>query len=63
MLIEYGYARARPGSERILAVMDDIFGKPTNVHLPFNFAHMRFPITYTLAENAIEKERKLREML
>jgi hypothetical protein len=39
-------------------VMNDIFGKPTNVNLPFNLAHMRFPITYTLAENASEEERK-----
>jgi hypothetical protein len=53
-----GYALARPRSERIVAVMNDIFGKPTNVNLPINLAHMRFPITYTLAENASEEERK-----
>jgi hypothetical protein len=58
VLIEYGYALAGPGSERIVAVLNDIYGKPTNVNLPFNLAHMRFPITYTLAENASEEERK-----
>jgi hypothetical protein len=58
VLIEYGYALARCGSERVVAVMNDTYGKPTNVNLPFNLAHTRFPITYTLAENASEEERK-----
>jgi hypothetical protein len=58
VLIEYGYALAHPGSERIVAVMNDAYGKPTNVDLPFNLAHMRFPITYTLVESASEEDRK-----
>jgi len=58
VLIEYGYALASLGSERIIALLNDTYGEPTNVNLPFNLAHTRFPITYTLAENASEEERK-----
>ena len=58
VLIEYGYALASLGSERIIAVVNDTYGKPTNVNLPFNLAHTRFPISYTVAENASEEERK-----
>jgi hypothetical protein len=58
VLIEYGYALANLGSERIIGVVNDSYGKPTNVNLPFNLAHTRFPITYTLAENSSEEDRK-----
>ena len=58
VLIEYGYGLAELGSERIIAVMNDTYGKPTNVNLPFNLAHTRFPISYTLAESASEEEKK-----
>jgi hypothetical protein len=58
VLIEYGYALYRPGSARILAVMNDAYGKPTGPEMPFNLAHRRFPITYTLTEDADEEKRK-----
>ena len=58
VLIEYGYALARVGSERIIAVVNDAYGKPTSVNLPFNLAHTRFPISYSLAEGASDEERK-----
>jgi hypothetical protein len=38
--------------------MNDFYGKPTAQSLPFNQAHRRFAITYTLAEHADEEERK-----
>ena len=60
VLIEYGYALAKAGSARMVAVMNDAYGRPSNVNLPFNLAHMRFPITYTLAEdNAGDTEPRL----
>jgi hypothetical protein len=59
VLIEYGYALANVGSERIIAVVNDTYGKPTNENLPFNLAHTRFPISYSLAEGASEEERKV----
>ncbi len=58
VLVEYGYALHKPGSPRILAVMNDVYGKPTVADMPFNLAHKRFPITYTLAEDADEDARK-----
>ena len=58
VLIEYGYALASLGSERVIAVVNATYGTPTNVSLPFNLAHTRFPIAYTLAEGAGEEERK-----
>ncbi|MBB6144302.1 hypothetical protein HNQ77_002254 [Silvibacterium bohemicum] len=58
VLIEYGYALHKPGPLRILAVMNDLYGEPTNLTIPFNQVHRRFPITYTLAEDANDEERK-----
>ena len=58
VLIEYGYALRKPGPARILAVMNEAYGKPTGSDMPFNLAHRRFPITYTLADGAGEQEKK-----
>lgn len=58
VLIEYGYALHKPGPLRIIAVMNDLYGEPTNLTIPFNQVHRRFPITYTLAEDANDEERK-----
>jgi hypothetical protein len=57
VLIEYGYALHRPGPPRIIAVMNDTYGEPTNLTIPFNLVHRRFPITYTLAENTNDEAR------
>ena len=59
VLIEYGYALRKPGSARILALMNEAYGRPTGSDMPFNLAHRRFPITYTLTESASEEERKM----
>jgi hypothetical protein len=58
VLIEYGYALRKPGPARILAVMNEAYGKPTSSDMPFNLAHRRFPIRYTLTEGASEEEKK-----
>jgi hypothetical protein len=58
VLIEYGFALHKPGHTQIIAVMNDVFGKPTEEDMPFNLRHRRFPITYSLAENATEEQRK-----
>lgn len=64
VLIEYGFALNKPGSARILAVINDAYGSPSNENMPFNLAHRRFPITYKLREDADEDERKTaRKML
>jgi hypothetical protein len=58
VLIEYGYSLNVPGAGRIIAVMNDVYGRPTAQSMPFNLAHRRFPITYSLEEGAKEEERK-----
>lgn len=58
VLIEYGYALSKLGSERIIAVVNDAYGEPSNVNLPFNLAHRRFPMSYTLAEDTSSENRK-----
>ena len=58
VLIEYGYALHKPGPQRIIAVINAAYGEPTAQNVPFNLAHRRFPITYTLAVDASEEERK-----
>lgn len=63
VLIEYGYALNVPGDLRIITVMNGAFGKPTQATMPFNLGHRRFPITYTLQEDASEEERKVARKL
>lgn len=58
VLIEYGYALKKPGATRIFAVMNEAYGKASNQSLPFNLAHVRFPIRYSLAETASEDQKK-----
>jgi len=58
VLIEYGFALHKPGPLRTIAVMNDFYGEPTNLTIPFNQVHRRFPITYTLAEDANDDARK-----
>jgi hypothetical protein len=58
VLIECGYALNRPGSTRIVSAMNEAYGKASNQSLPFNLAHIRFPIRYSLRENASEDEKK-----
>ncbi|WP_158790005.1 hypothetical protein [Granulicella sp. L60] len=63
VLIEYGLALHKPGHLQIIAVMNDVFGKPTEEDMPFNLRHRRFPITYSLPEGATEEERKTAQKL
>ena len=62
VMIEYGYALKTPGPERIVAVMNTHFGKPSE--LPFDMRHRRFPLTYDLAPDADSETRsRVRERL
>ena len=58
VLIEYGCALRKPGPGRIIAVMNEAYGKPTGSDMPFNLAHRRFPISNALAEGASVEETK-----
>ena len=63
VLIEYGWALKSLGRPRIIAVMNEAYGKPDGA-LPFDLAHLRFPITYNLPVGAsAEARRNEREKL
>src|SRR5665213_167616 len=57
VLIEYGWALKSLTRSRIVAVMNVAHGAPHGA-LPFDLAHMRFPITYNLPANAPAEERR-----
>lgn len=62
VLLEYGYALKSLGDARIVAVMNDVHGDPSS--LPFDLKTKRFPVTYTLADDADPQTRsKVREAL
>ncbi len=57
VLIEYGWALAKLGHERIVAVMNEAYGPPTETTLPFNIRHTRWPHRFTLRDDALADER------
>ena len=57
VLIEYGWALAKLGHERIVAVMNEAYGPPTETALPFNIRHTRWPHRFNLSDNADADER------
>jgi hypothetical protein len=52
VLIEYGWALKSRGHERLISVMNAAYGAPSEVTLPFDMRHLRFPITYDLPHDA-----------
>jgi hypothetical protein len=58
VLIEYGWALRSLGYHRIVTVMNVAYGDPKNEPLPFDMAHLRFPITYNLPEGASDTDRR-----
>jgi hypothetical protein len=64
VLLEYGWALRAIGHSRILTVMNEAFGVATRETMPFDMAHLRFPIRYRLvAEATAEQRRRERESL
>jgi len=61
VLIELGYAIKSIGSERIITVLNEFYGKCID-GLPFDLGHHRWPIVYCLPPNSspeeIKKEKK-----
>ena len=58
VLIEYGWALKSLGLSRMLTVMNTAFGEPTRESMPFDMAHLRFPITYNLPAGAEDDHRE-----
>jgi hypothetical protein len=58
VLLEYGWALRSIGYGRILTVMNEAFGIASRETMPFDMAHLRFPIRYALAVGATAEQRK-----
>ncbi len=68
VLIEYGWAQKSLTSERVICVMNTAYGKPNSEDLPFDLAHLRWPITYDLPVDATttyreQEKKKLKKTL
>ena len=57
VLIEYGWALAKLGHERIVSVMNDAYGKPTETNVPFNIRHTRWPYAYHFSKDTCADKR------
>ena len=58
VLIEYGWALKTLTHERVICVMNESYGEPSFQNLPFDLAHVRWPIRFSLAEDAEDEVRR-----
>lgn len=58
VLIEYGWALKSRGYHQIVPVMNTAHGDPKEFPLPFDMAHLRFPILYTLPDGSSVSDRR-----
>lgn len=58
VLIEYGWALKSLGHFQVLTVMNEAYGAPSDASMPFDLAHLRFPITYNLAPDSTDEMRQ-----
>jgi hypothetical protein len=58
VLIEYGWALKSRGYHQILPVMNTAHGDPKKLLLPFDMAHLRFPILYSLPDGSSAADRR-----
>jgi hypothetical protein len=68
VLIEYGWALKSLGNSRVVTVMNSFYGIPNRENLPFDLAHLRWPMTYGLGPETepatkAEEKRKFTEDL
>jgi hypothetical protein len=64
VLIEYGWALKSIGHGRVISVMNTAKGSPKDEPLPFDLAHMRWPILYELHETTSAETRvKVKQVL
>jgi hypothetical protein len=52
VLLEWGYALSCHSHIRLVGVMNTAYGKPDAESLPFDLRHLRWPITYQLADSS-----------
>lgn len=58
VLIEYGWALKSRGYHQIVPVMNTAHGDPKEFPLPFDMAHLRFPILYSLPDGSSAADRR-----
>jgi len=58
VLIEYGWALKSRGHHQIVPVMNTAHGDPKEFPLPFDMAHLRFPIQYSLPDGSSASDRR-----
>lgn len=58
VLIEYGWALKSLTHQRVLCIMNTAHGAPTRDNLPFDISHLKWPIQYSLTEDATPAEKK-----
>jgi len=58
VLIEYGWALKALGHHQVIAIMNEAHGAPAPESMPFDLAHVRFPITYHLPDDALDAKRR-----
>lgn len=63
VLIEHGYAVARHGHQRVIAVMNAAFGGTVKDHLPFDLKHLRWPIVYCYGPNSKDRDAQLEQLV
>ncbi len=64
VLIEYGYALRCHSHRKMIGVMNTAFGKPDSESLPFDLRHLRWPITYRLADaSSSDKEEQFEKLV
>lgn len=56
VMIEFGYARHALDDQQIILVMNTAFGSERN--LPFDLAHLRYPVSYSLEEGVSDGQRR-----
>ncbi len=58
VLIEYGYALKALSHRRLIPIMNAAYGTPSDITLPFDMKHLRWPHTYNLAAEATADQKK-----
>jgi hypothetical protein len=58
VLIEYGWALKSRGYHQIVPVMNTAHGDPREFPLPFDMAHLRFPVLYSLPDGSPAADRR-----
>lgn len=59
VLIEYGWALKSLTHQRVICVMNDAYGEPSHDSLPFDLSHLRWPIRYSLSNDATPDVKKV----